>query len=577
MLWSQTLIPTMKESPSDAEIPSHQFMLRAGLIRQLMAGVYTYLPLGLRALKKAEQIVREEMDLAGASELLMPCLHPVSLWERTGRFDDFGSVLISFQVSRRENQTHLALGPTHEEVITDLMASQISSYRQLPLTLYQIQTKFRNEERPRFGVLRTSEFIMKDAYSFDVSIEGLDRSYGAMYEAYGRILHRCGLSFLPVEAESGPIGGDASHEFMVPSDNGEDQVLHCESCGYAANRERAEVGRISHKSDPASEGDLLETVDTPGTKTIDQVCQLLGCTSDQMIKTLIYRADDRTIAVLVRGDHEANESKITRALDAEKLSLAEESTIREVTGAPVGFAGPVGIQCEVIVDQSVGVMKNAVTGANQENAHLRGVNPVRDFAFTQTMDLRFAEAGDLCPRCSGTMDMQQCIEVGHVFKLGTKYSEALDARFLDENEARLPLVMGCYGMGVNRLIAASVETRHDADGILWPLALAPYEVVVLPLNVSDETVWSAANEIYKELKDRGVDVILDDRDARAGFKFKDADLIGFPLRVVIGHRGLKEGLVELKWREDQDSSNVSRTEVVDVVVTELDRVRESLR
>ena len=576
LLWSKTLIPTMKESPSDAEIPSHQFMLRAGLIRQLMAGVYTYLPLGIKALKKAEQIVREEMDLAGASELLMPCLHPVSLWERTGRFDDFGSVLISFQVSRRENQAHLALGPTHEEVITDLMASLISSYRQLPLTLYQIQTKFRNEERPRFGVLRTSEFIMKDAYSFDVSIEGLDRSYEAMYEAYGRILKRCGLSFLPVEAESGPIGGDASHEFMVPSDNGEDQVLHCASCGYAANRERAEVGRISCKPDPTSEGDSLETVDTPGTKTIDQVCQLLGCVPDQMIKTLIYRADDRTIAVLVRGDHEANESKIARALEAEKLTLAEESTIREVTGAPVGFAGPIGIQCEVIVDQSVGAMKNAVAGANQENAHLRGVNPVRDFAFTQTMDLRFAEAGDFCPRCPATMDMQQCIEVGHVFKLGTKYSEVLDARFLDENEARLPLVMGCYGMGVNRLIAASVETRHDADGILWPLALAPYEVVVLPLNVSDETVWSAAKEIYKELKDRGVDVILDDRDARAGFKFKDADLIGFPLRVVIGHRGLKEGLVELKWREDQDSSNVSRTEVVDVVVTELDRVRESL-
>jgi prolyl-tRNA synthetase len=574
--WSQTFIPTLKETPAEAEVPSHRLMLRAGLVRQLMAGVYTYLPLGLRALHKAERIVREEMDRAGAVELLMPVMQPAQLFHQTGRYDDFGRVLINFHLPRRDSQVHVALGPTHEEVITDLVARHVSSYRQMPLTLYQIQTKFRNEERPRFGVLRTTEFLMKDAYSFDVSLEALNRSYQAMYDAYCRILERCELTYLPVEAESGPIGGEASHEFMVPADNGEDQVVQCTACDYAANRERAEIGAADTPAGDAGQQSLTK-VATPGATTIEQVSQLLGCAPAQMIKTLIYVADGKPVAVLVRGDHEANEAKVRRVLGVSTIELADPETISKVTGAPVGFAGPVGIQCHVIADRAVAAVHDAVTGANEADAHYTGVNAGRDFPEPRTADLRYAEAGDPCPRCGAALEIRQGIEVSHVFKLGTKYSEALGANFLDEKEQQHPVIMGCYGMGINRIIAAAIETHHDDDGIIWPVALAPYSVLVLPLNVTDTEVMAAAEDIYKRLGERGIDVLLDDRDARAGFKFKDADLIGFPVRVVIGQRGLKESNVEIKWRNQPDALSVSLTEAVDTVIRELQSNRSEPR
>lgn len=560
MRWSQTLIPTMKEVPADAEVPSHQLMLRAGLIRQLMAGAYTYLPLGYRALRKAEQIVREEMDRIGAVELHMPALQPIDLFERTGRLAAFGNVLINFEIPRRDHKVHLALGPTHEEVVTDLMSRQISSYRQLPITVYQIQTKFRNEERPRFGVLRTSEFLMKDAYSFSANTEQLGKIYDQMYNAYCRIFSRCGLEYLPVEAESGPIGGDASHEFMIPAENGEDEIIRCASCNYAANLERAETGRTAPNIVSAADAPPLEKVDTPGATSIEQVAKMLGAEPEQLVKTLIYVADGEPVGVLLRGDHEANEGKIRRALDASDVELADPQTIEKVTGAPVGFAGPVGLKCSIIADHDVPQVVSAITGANAADAHYKHVTIGRDYEIKTTYDLRNAAPGDACPRCQATdqagLEIVCGIEVGHVFKLGTKYSEALDATFVDEKEKSHPIIMGCYGIGVNRIIAGLAETCHDENGLIWPLAVAPYSVEVIPLNVTDAEVMDVANKYYEELTAAGVDVLFDDRDQRPGFKFKDADLIGIPLRVVIGGKGLKNGEVELKWRTDDGPTKV---------------------
>jgi prolyl-tRNA synthetase len=555
MRWTQSLIPTMKETPEGAEIPSHVLMLRAGLVSQVMAGAYTYLPLGWRSLRKAAQIVREEMDAAGAVELLMPAITPISLWEQTGRVEAFGDVLIQFSVRRQNRKVQMALGPTHEEVVTDLAARHISSYRQMPITLYQIQTKFRNEERPRFGVLRTSEFLMKDAYSFDASVEDLGRSYQKMYAAYCRIFDRCGLNYLAVEAESGPIGGDASHEFMVPAANGEDAVLHCLGCGYAANVEKAEIGPFDCVPPPEPMV-ALRKVDTPGATTIEQVSKFLGCAPEKMVKTLIYVADGAPLAVLVRGDHEANEAKIRRAVGAQKLALAEPAVIERVTGAPVGFAGPVGLKEQVPVwaDRALCCLRNAVTGANQADAHLTGVNLDRDFQPSGFADLRNAQHGDPCPRCSSKLTLRHAIEIGHVFKLGTKYSEALSARFLDGHEQLRPIIMGCYGIGINRILAALIETSHDANGIVWPVALAPYEVFLVPVNAADPETSRVASQLHDELTALGIDVLLDDRDQRAGVKFKDADLIGFPLRVVIGERGLKQGKIEIKWRWEEKAA-----------------------
>jgi len=568
MFWTKTFIPTLKESPEGAEIPSHVLMLRAGLINQVMAGAYTYLPLGMRSLRKAESIVRQEMDAAGAIELMMPSMSPIGLWEQTGRDEAFGDVLVRVELKRHNRKVTVVLGPTHEEIVTDLVAHHVSSYRQLPITLYQITPKFRNEERPRFGVLRTSEFLMKDAYSFDTSVDGLNRSYEAMYRAYCRIFDRCCLAYLPVEAESGPIGGDASHEFMVPAGNGEDKIVHCQMCGYAANLERAEIGSRQGSEAPTSLLPL-QLVATPGVSTIEQVSNFLHCRPQDLIKTLIYLADGQPVAVLLRGDHEANENKIRRAFRAKEIALADPRTIEEVTGAPVGFAGPIGLKKDIplIADYDVQYVRNGVTGANKADAHYCGVNLGRDFQVSQFADLRCAVDNDPCPRCSGSLRLRPAIEVGHVFKLGTKYSEALNARFLDTDEQLKPIIMGCYGIGINRILAALIETTHDENGIIWPVALAPYEVVVIPVNVTDERSREVATSLHDELSKAGIDVILDDRDVRAGVKFKDADLIGFPLRIVVGERGLAQGNVEIKWRWEK-TAEMHRLENVAAVAAE---------
>lgn len=577
MRWTQTLIPTMKETPSDAEVPSHQLMLRAGLIRQLMAGAYTYLPLGWRSVQKAAAIIREEMERAGAVEIHMPALQPLELFERTGRVHAFGSVLMKFEVARGDRRVPVALGPTHEEVVTDLISRHISSYRQLPLTVYQIQTKFRNEERPRFGVLRTSEFLMKDAYSFGSSLEQLNETYRAMYDAYCRIFQRCGLEYIPVEAESGPIGGDASHEFMIPAENGEDQIVYCRASGYAANLERAETGRNPPPLTPPTEMAAMATVDTPNVGSIEAVCQLLKCPASQMIKTLIYQADGAPVAVLIRGDHEANEGKIRRTLQATELELADEATIRQVTGAPVGFAGPVGLGCRVIADHDVPQIVNAITGANAADKHHTGVNIGRDYQLETTYDLRNATAGDPCPKSGEPLELVHGIEVGHVFKLGTKYSESLGAMFLDEHEKRHPIIMGCYGIGVNRIVAGLAETRHDEKGLIWPISVAPFEVLVIPLKTDDAELMQVAERIYAELRAQGIDTLFDDRPARPGVKFNDADLIGIPYRVIIGGKGLQEGMLEIKERTAADPEKIPLESAVSEVVSRVQQARQAFQ
>lgn len=576
MKWSQTLIPTMKEIPNGAEIPSHIFMLRAGMISQVMAGAYAYLPLGWRCLHKATKIVRDEMDKAGGVELFMTALCPQSLYEQTNRVEAFGNVLIKTVLNRGGTKTPVVFCPTHEEEITSLVSQYVSSYRQLPLLLYQIQTKFRNEERPKFGVLRTSEFLMKDAYSFHTDLETLDATYKKMYDAYCKIFTRCGVPFLPVEAESGPIGGDGSHEFMIPSENGEDDVVYCPKCKYAANVEKAEIGETEHVRPADVAFKDLTALDTPGAHTIEQVCAFLKAKPRKVVKTLIYLVDGAPVAVLVRGDCDVNENKLRRLLKADKVELADEATIERVTGAPVGFAGPVGLKekIKIVADPTVKELVNVVVGANQAEKHYVNANLDRDFTVDLFGDVRNAVVGDACPRCGAPMTMQNAIEVGHVFKLGTKYTEALNGKYLDESGALQTIIMGCYGIGVSRIVAGLAETSHDEHGIIWPVALAPYEVCVCPVKASDPAAMEAAEKIAAGLEAAGVDVILDDRDERPGVKFKDADLIGFPVRVTIG-KGLANGEVEVKWRWDADSTLVKVDDVVETLAAQLKEERET--
>ena len=576
MKWSQTLIPTMKEIPNGAEIPSHIFMLRAGMISQVMAGAYAYLPLGWRCLHKATKIVRDEMDKAGGVELFMTVLCPQSLYEQTNRVEAFGNVLIKTVLNRGGTKTPVVFCPTHEEEITSLVSQYVSSYRQLPLLLYQIQTKFRNEERPKFGVLRTSEFLMKDAYSFHTDLETLDATYKKMYDAYCKIFTRCGVPFLPVEAESGPIGGDGSHEFMIPSENGEDDVVYCPKCKYAANVEKAEIGETEHVRPADVALKDLTALDTPGAHTIEQVCAFLKAKPRKVVKTLIYLVDGAPVAVLVRGDCDVNENKLRRLLKADKVELADEATIERVTGAPVGFAGPVGLKekIKIVADPTVKELVNVVVGANQAEKHYVNANLDRDFTVDLFGDVRNAVVGDACPRCGAPMTMQNAIEVGHVFKLGTKYTEALNGKYLDESGALQTIIMGCYGIGVSRIVAGLAETSHDEHGIIWPVALAPYEVCVCPVKASDPAAMEAAEKIAAGLEAAGVDVILDDRDERPGVKFKDADLIGFPVRVTIG-KGLANGEVEVKWRWDADSTLVKVDDVVETLAAQLKEERET--
>jgi len=552
MRWTRTLAATLRENPQDAEIDSHRLMLRAGLIRKLSGGLYTFMPLGLRALHKVERIVREEMDRAGALEILMPALQPSELWEQSGRLATMGPGM--FRLKDRQERL-MALGPTHEEVVTDLIAREINSYRQLPCTVYQIQTKFRDEIRPRFGLMRAKEFIMKDAYSFDTSLSAADASYQAMYDAYVRIFARCGLRTQAVEADTGDIGGKWSHEFMVLAEAGEDGIVSCPACSYAANQERAE--RQAPATAPrAAACPAMAPVATPDVRTIEQVSAFLNCPPQHLIKTLIYAADEQPVAVLLAGDRELNEHKLRRALGVKKLEAAGEPMILQATGAPVGFVGPVGLKIPVYADAGLRGASDLIAGANRADMHVIHVDLARDVRVTEFMDLVMVGAGDGCPRCGAILRQMRGIEVGHVFKLGTKYSEAFQARFLNEKGQTETLVMGCYGIGVTRTLQAVIEQNHDADGILWPLSVAPYSVVILLLDPKDTAVAAATERLVGELEALGVDVLIDDREERPGVKFKDADLVGIPLRVVVGAKSLAKGGIEIKRRAEKASALV---------------------
>ena len=569
MRYSQYLLPTLKETPSDAEVISHQLMLRSGMIRKVAAGIYNYLPLGLRSIRKVEQIVREEMNRAGAMELLMPMVVPAELWQESKRWEQYGKELLRF---KDRKAAEFCLGPTHEEVITDIVRNTVRSYRQLPLNLYQIQGKFRDEIRPRFGLMRGREFIMKDAYSFDLEEAGADRAYEKMYQAYRRIFTRCGLKFRAVEADTGNIGGSSSHEFMVLADSGEDAIVSCNSCEYAANVEKAELTYVDGTA-PAPQA-TLEQVATPARKSIEEVAEFLKIPAQRLVKTLIVQTDaDETVAVLLRGDRELNMIKLMRLLGCNWAELASDETVVKVTGAPAGFAGPVGLKLRILADLEVRTMADFVVGANAKDAHYTGVNLDRDFQVEAFADLRQAVAGDPCPRCQGQLEVWRGIEVGHVFKLGTKYSDALGATVLDDQGQERVLFMGCYGIGIGRTVAAAVEQNYDQNGIIWPLPIAPFQVLVTVVNPNQTEVAQAAEAIYAELQEAGVEVLYDDRDERPGSKFKDADLIGIPLRLTVGARGLQDGVVELQERATGERSALPLAQAAQTVAQ---RVRDAL-
>ncbi len=572
MRYSELFLPTLKEDPADAEVISHKLMVRAGMIRKLAAGIYNYLPLGLRSIKKVENIVREEMNRAGAIELLMPSVLPAELWKESGRWDKYGKELLRFK-DRAERE--FCLGPTHEEIITDIVRKELRSYKQLPLTLYQIQTKFRDEIRPRFGIMRGREFIMKDAYSFDADDEGADKSYFAMYNAYCQIFERCGLEFRAVLGDTGNIGGNFSHEFMVLAPTGEDVIMSCDSCDYAANLELAEI-RESGESRNTDEEKTVQEVHTPNLKTVEQVASFLKVDPSRLIKTMIIETDREPVAALVRGNHELSLTKLKKTIGADTVQLGSEKTIQDVTGGPIGFSGPPGIKVKIVADRSIKNIRNGVTGANKRDYHLINVNPNMDFHINQFADIRVASDGDLCPRCeNGVLRSSRGIEVGHVFKLGTKYSEAMDATFIDSNGKERFFIMGCYGIGIGRTVAAAIEQNYDENGIVLPLSLAPYEVVVLPLNMKDAQVKSVAEDIYGKLVSLGLEALIDNREDSAGVKFKDADLIGIPIHVVIGQKNLKEGAVEIKLRKGGISKKVKVEEVEKEVETILNESTNS--
>jgi len=550
------LISTLREVPGEAEIASHQLMLRAGMIRKSATGIYTFMPNGVRVLKNVENIVREEMDRAGAQEFLASALIPANLWQESGRWDVMGSEMIRL---KDRNGRDFCLGPTHEEVFTDLARNEIKSYKQLPLNLYQIQTKYRDERRPRFGVMRSREFIMKDAYSFDKDNEGLDISYMKMYEAYNKIFTRCDLEFSAVEADSGAMGGSGSAEFMVKSDIGEDEIAFCTGCNYAANTEKATSKLEDAEKEEEKE---LNKIATPDVRTIEELVTFFNTSNKKFAKTLIYKADGKVVAVMVRGDRSLNETKVSNALGGiMELEMADAETVLKATSAEIGFAGPIGLQVDtLLVDEEVTRMSNFIVGANDTGYHYENVNYERDFDGI-VGDYKLVAEGDMCPKCGSPINIRRGVEVGHIFKLGTKYSESMGANYLDENGKEKPLVMGCYGIGINRTVAAIIEQHHDENGILWPMAVAPYKVIVMPANVKNEEQMNRAEKIYEDLKTRGVDVLLDDRNERVGVKFKDADLIGIPIRVTVGKK-VVEDIVEFKLRKNQDIEEVNIEDVV---------------
>lgn len=552
MRTSKLYAPTLRQTPAEAEVPSHQLMLRAGFIRKVAGGVYTYLPLAWRTLRKIEQIIREEMEAKDGQELALPIVQPAELWKETGRWEVFGEEM--FRLVDRHNR-EFCLGPTHEEIITDLVRNEVRSYKQLPLLLYQIQNKYRDEIRPRFGLMRGREFIMKDAYSFDKDEAGLDKSYKDMYDAYTNIFNRCGLTFRPVEADGGAIGNATTHEFTVLAETGESDIVYCEKCDYAANAEKSELKPIVA---PAEEELPLEKVNTPGTKTIEAVAEFLNTPIEKNIKAVIFQNEkDQVICAFVRGDHEVNDVKLQNITGAITLKMAEESAIRAIGGVP-GFMSPIGLSKDAIavVDATVMEMHNAVCGANEEDCHYKNANPKRDFGDVIVADIRLIAQGDPCPHCGAPVKMTHGIEVGQVFKLGIKYSKALGATFLDENGKEKPLIMGCYGIGVSRTMAAAIEQFHDDNGIIWPASIAPFEVVIVPINAKDEAQMQIAEKLYADMKNAGIDVLLDDRKDRAGVKFKDADLIGYPVRITVSPKLLDANEVEIKVRRDGATSNV---------------------
>jgi prolyl-tRNA synthetase len=562
MLFSKMFIPTVKEDPKEAEVASHRLMLRAGFIRRLASGVYTWLPLGLKSLRKVEQIIREEMNKKGAQEILMPAVQPKELWVESTRWEKYGKELLRF-VDR--NNRELCLGPTHEEVVTDLVRREVKSYKDLPVNLYQIQNKFRDEIRPRFGIMRSREFSMKDAYSFDADEPAAEKSYKEMYDAYVSIFERCGFKFRVVEADTGQIGGSFSHEFMVLADTGEDIIISCDACGYAANLERAEVG-IAGEEPAGPKIGLHKRVPTPDQRKIDEVSKFLGITPDRILKTIIYNTDQGVIGVLVRGDREINDTKLKNLLKLDELELADERTIEEVTAGPLGFSGPIGLKIPIYADMDLKFMENFVIGGNERDVHVVDAN-LGDFAVKSFYDVKVAVAGDKCPRCdNGKLVATRGIEVGHIFKLGLKYSQAMNATFLDSEGKEQFMIMGCYGIGVGRTVAAAIEQGNDENGMILPIPIAPFEVDVLPVNTTHAESMDVARAIYNELLSKGIDVIMDDRDERPGVKFKDCDLIGIPLRVTIGERGLKEGVVEIKKRESKEFEKVPFAEAAGRII-----------
>ena len=571
MRYSQLLLPTLKETPTEAEVISHRLLLRAGFIRKLTSGVYTYLPLGLAAVRKVERIVREEMNRAGAQELLMPMVQPADLWQESGRWEKYGPELLRF-TDRHQRQS--CLGPTHEEVITDLVRREVHSYRNLPLNLYQIQTKFRDEIRPRFGLMRGREFIMKDGYSFDANEEGAERTYRAMYDAYQRIFQRCGLGFRAVEADTGTIGGSFSHEFMVLAATGEDTLVICKSCGYAANMEKAKA-RPGGKAEGKTDLLPLEKVETPGKRKVAAVTEFLNISPRELVKTMVYLADNKPVAVLVRGDHEVQPVKLKNLLGAVEVELADDKQVFDITGVPSGYLGPAGLPIAVVADSEVAVMRNFAIGANEKNFHLLNANPDRDFTINTVADLRQVTAEDRCADCGGELELTRGIEVGHIFKLGESYSRAMNAVFQDSRGEGVHFVMGCYGIGVSRTVAAAIEQNHDKDGIIFPLPLAPFQVIILNLGGNDEDITRAAEDLYRSLLAESVEVLLDDRDERPGSKFKDADLIGIPFRVMVGKKFQEDGSVEVRSRVDGRTESLPFSEaaakIVEMVRTGLAR------
>ncbi len=560
MRYSRAFIPTLKENPADAEVVSHQLMLRAGTIRQLSPGVYSILPLGLRTIKKIERIIREEMDAAGGQEVELPVVHPADLWMESGRWEKMGPELLRFKDRRGRDA---ALAATNEEVITDLVRRELRSFRQLPLHLYQIRVKYRDEIRPRFGVMRGREFTMEDGYTFDADEAGLDVSYRKLYQAYSNVFRRCGLEFRAVEADTGAIGGSSSHEFMVLADSGEDAVATCARCDYAANVEKAEIA-----PPPGLPGDARggvpapERVSTPGVRSVEDVARFFKVPATRVLKTLLFEGDGRVFAVVVRGDHEVNEIKLRSALGLQGAAPIAEERVPAIAGAKAGSIGPIGLPVETIADNWLATVTDGFAGARVDEHHLAHVVPGRDFTPARTLDVRKAVDGDPCARCGGAMAIRRGIEVGHVFKLGTRYSEAMKCTFLDANGAPRPAVMGTYGIGVGRTMAAAIEQNHDKDGIIWPVPIAPYHVTVLPLNVNEPAVMGKAEALYEALAAAGHEVLLDDRDERPGGKFKDADLIGIPVRVVVSEKTLKQGAAEVKVRRTGEVRMAPLGEVV---------------